>query len=123
MQAGELPAQPEVDIDSRPRATEKRDASNSMPLKTKGAPSKSKAAKGKTVTAQPSFQTAAEDEFFGNDSAGEDESDEEDEEEDEEALEDGRGDEGAENLCGRLACEVRGLRGNGGWVKRGRGEK
>ena len=49
MQAGELPAEPEVDIDSRPRATEKRDASNSLPSKTKGAPSKSKSAKGKTV--------------------------------------------------------------------------
>ncbi|KAL1719856.1 hypothetical protein EV715DRAFT_198428 [Schizophyllum commune] len=81
MQAGELPAEPEVDIDSRPRATEKRDASNSLPSKTKGSPSKSKSAKGKTVTAQPSFQTAAEDEFFGNDSEGEDESDEEDDEE------------------------------------------
>ncbi|KAI4518250.1 hypothetical protein K525DRAFT_288607 [Schizophyllum commune Loenen D] len=74
MQEGELPAEPEVDIDSRPRATEKRDAS-------KSAPAKSKSAKGKTTTAQPSFQTAEEDEFFGNDSEGEDESDEEDDEE------------------------------------------
>ena len=81
MHAGELPAEPEVDIDSRPRPTEKRDASNSLPSKTKGAPSKSKAAKGKTVTAQPSFRTAAEDDFFGDDSEGEDESDEEDDEE------------------------------------------
>uniref|UniRef100_D8QAC0 rRNA-processing protein EFG1 n=1 Tax=Schizophyllum commune (strain H4-8 / FGSC 9210) TaxID=578458 RepID=D8QAC0_SCHCM len=73
MQAGELPAEPEVDIDSRPRVTEKRDAS-------KTAPSKSKVAKGKTASAQPSFQTAAEDEFFGNDSDGEDDDDDEEDE-------------------------------------------
>ncbi|KAL1741748.1 hypothetical protein HDZ31DRAFT_44750 [Schizophyllum fasciatum] len=72
MLAGQLPAEPEVDIDSRPRVTEKRDAS-------KSATSRSRSTKEKTSKAQPSFQTAAEDEFFDNDSEGEDGDDDEEE--------------------------------------------